>query len=386
MRILVIATVWRSSAGNPWLLDDLAAELARAGHFVDVIVADPRHGRPVGKLAGDSPGVTAWSVGPRRRRPGAWGAAAAHLVTAWRLRTLARRLLGDQRYDLGLYTSVGTFNWSLPAWVRRRSVVRRLVFILWDFFPVHQLEIGRLRSPLLARVFKVLERRSIAPADAVALMSDANIRFFRDYFSLPTPTGVVRPWASPQDAARPPRSGPLRVIFGGQFTAGRDTDTLLDAAAILDERGVAVTLILAGGGPALPGVRARAARIPGVEVHGLLPRADYRWLLAGCHAGIAITPATTSVPTFPSKIVEYCSAGVAVIVATEEASDAGQVIAAAGAGVTVPAGSAERLADALEDLARRRVDGDVARMGAAARRLFEAELSVARAAERLTTL
>jgi glycosyltransferase involved in cell wall biosynthesis len=382
--ILLIATVWDSGAGDPWLLDDLAAEFVRTGHEVDVIVADPRSGRPVGLIAGTPPGLRAWSVGPRRRRSGALGRIASHLVTAWRLRTTARRLLRGRRYDLGIYTSVATFSWSLPRWVRARGIVERLELVLWDFFPVHQVQIGRLSAGPLASLLKRFERRAVAPADSVALMSEANVRFFRDYFrGLNSSTRIVPPWASsPPPLPRNP-AGPLRVIFGGQLTAGRDLDTLLESARILADRRASVSMLIVGGGPALSLLQSHAADIDGLEVTGALPRAEYRALLGTCDVGIATTVAETTVPTFPSKIVEYCGAGVAVVVATEAASDAGSLVQAAGAGLAIAAGSPTALADALEELSGRAASGDVAVMGANARRLFDDELSVERAAERL---
>jgi glycosyltransferase involved in cell wall biosynthesis len=384
VRILLIATKWDTGAGDPWLLDDLAGELVRTGHEVDVIVADPRSGRPVGVIPGTPPGMHAWSVGPRRRPSGRIGRVTAHLGTAWRLRTTARSILRGQTYDVGIYTSVATFNWSLPRWVRTAGIVQRLVLVLWDFFPVHQVQIGRLRRGPFSRVLKRLESRAIAPADSIALMSDANVRFFADYFGTPAAsTMIVRPWASAPPPPSRARSGPLRVIFGGQLTAGRDLDTLLGAARILAERRVPVAMLIVGDGPALTDLRSRASGIDGVEVKGVLPREEYRALLRGCDVGIALTVAGTTVPTFPSKIVEYCSAGVAVVVASEEASDAGSLIEAAGAGLAIPSGSPTALADALEELGRRASSGELAAMGASARRLFDEELSVTRAAERL---
>jgi glycosyltransferase involved in cell wall biosynthesis len=387
MRILLVATVYAPTGGNPWLLDDLAAALARAGHEVDVIVADPRTGRPRGAVPDQPPGVRAWSVGPRTRRGGPWGAAVAHASTALGLLTAARSIRSE-RYDLGIFTSVAAFNYGLPERLRRRGIIRHLVLVLWDFFPVHQFEIGRIRGRVLAEPLRRWERRSVRAADTVAVMSPANERFLDAYHpGAARAVAIIPPWSSAglELPVRTTTTG-LHAVFGGQLTAGRGLDTLVEAARLLDSRGSAVHVTVAGDGPDRERLVAASAGLSTLDFVGQLPRAEYRSLLESADVGIAITVPGVSVPSFPSKIAEYCGMGLPLVVAVEHGSDAGDIVESEGAGIAVPAGDAPALCAALEKLGAEKEGGVLDRRGAAARALYQARLSVDRAAERLAGL
>jgi glycosyltransferase involved in cell wall biosynthesis len=389
MRILLIATVYSPPGGNPWLLDDLAAALARLGHQVDVIVADPRTGRPRGPVRDQPDGVRAWSVGPRRRRPGAIGGLLAHASTALGLLT-ASRWIGPEPYDLGIFTTVAAFNYGLPERLRRRGAVRRLALILWDFFPVHQYEIGRMRARVLAQPLRMWERLSIRAADVVAVMSPANERYLAWYHPrVAKAVTIVPPWSS-AGTSTPITSTPVTTgfvaVFGGQLTAGRGLDTLVEAARLLDGRGSAIRLIVAGDGPDRQRLAAAGIGLPMLQFVGQMPRPAYRALLSSADAGIAVTVPGVTVPSFPSKIVEYCGVGLPVIVAVESGSDAGELVEAHGAGIAVLAGDPLALCDALEILAAEKGRGVLRRRALAARSYYDTQLSVDRAAERFISL
>lgn len=394
MKILMITGFFAGEAGNPWLMDDLAAELARAGHEVHVIAHDAKTGHPRGEAPSGTPGVRLWHVGATRTGNGLVGRVFGHLQAAWGLRTTARRIVRDASsdtgpYDLAVYTSIALFSWGLPGWARRTGSVRRLALVLWDFFPIHQVEIGRIGTFPPPRMLKAIERRAIEPADVVAVISPANERFFRDYHrGIRAGTVVVPPWSSSGATVEPAaeRRERFTVVFGGQLARGRGLGTLLDAAELLD--GEPIDILIAGGGPEERSLRARAAEagLRNVEFTGPLERADYRRLLPTVHAGLAITVPGVTPPTFPSKIVEYCGVGLPVIVAVEPSSDAGAFVQERGAGLAIPAGDAEALAGAMRALLTEHESGALPARSAAARALYDNELSAARAAAAIAGL
>jgi glycosyltransferase involved in cell wall biosynthesis len=263
------------------------------------------------------------------------------------------------------------------------------VFVLWDFFPIHQLEIGRISSRFLHAPLRAIEALSMKSADVIAVMSPANERFLREYHaSVHTRTIIVPPWASdPLSAAEGcvPRRERFTLIFGGQLVAGRGLDTLLHAARRLQDDRLTIDLLIVGDGPARADLIALAEQIGLVNTKFLstLPREEYRRLLQTAHVGVAITVAGVSPPTFPSKIIEYCASGVPVVVCVETASDAGTIVEAAGAGLAVPAGDEAGLASAIGALYEEHVNGALKSRAGRARALFEAELSVSRAASNI---
>ena len=137
-------------------------------------------------------------------------------------------------------------------------------------------------------------------------------------------------------------------------------------------------IVIAGSGDSEAALRARVsdAALGNVSFTGNLPREEYRSLLAGCDVGIAVTVPGVSIPSFPSKIGEYCGAGLPVIACLEASTDAGTVIVEAGAGLSVAAGDPVALAAALSSVETEKRNGKLINRGQRARELYERSFSV----------
>lgn len=385
LRILIVTSVFARSADEAWLVDDLAEALVRAGNDVDVIVADAKRGRPAGLQPSRRDGIRVFSVGPRRDRRSVVGRVVGHAAVGFGLWGRGRRWARRERYDLGLYTSVASFSWGLPGHLRRRRVVKSLTLVLWDFFPIHQLEIGRIRAAWAAPALKAIEAAAIRPADHVALMSPANVAFFHRYFpKLSMRTITVPPWSSSgqeEDVATVADSSRLLAVFGGQLVRGRGVETILEAADLLSD--APVDIVIAGDGPERARLERLAAGRARVRFVGQLARPEYRTLLQSAHVGLAVTVPGVSPPSFPSKIVEYCGLGLPVIVAVEPSSDAGTLVEAKGAGLSIPVSDAGALARALRQLHGELREGHLIERARRARAFYVAELSAEAAARTL---
>lgn len=384
-KVLVFASDFSTSDDDRWLIDDLVDEFLSAGASVDVLVFDSKRPRPRGVTTRNDGQLRIISVGPESPSAASWHRLLGRLSAGIRMHTSAYRVLSSQTYDLAVFMSVGAVSMGLPRRLRAKRVVKNLVFVLWDFFPVHQIEIGRLPSRGIFRFLRHLELFSFANADTVALMSPANQRYFEAYF--PEYQGdsmIVPPWAqTDRQPVEPIRnSGVLTAIFGGQLVQGRGIEAILQAAAILKERQAEVKFLIAGDGSLRAGLEstAQSLGLGNLEFLGSLPRPEYRELLRTAHIGIAATVDGVSVPAFPSKIVEYCRASLPVVACLDTATDAGDILSEFGAGVVVPANNAEMLADALQSLALDRHLGKLDEMSHSARRLFETRLSATHAA------
>ncbi|MDP9904642.1 glycosyltransferase involved in cell wall biosynthesis [Arthrobacter bambusae] len=301
------------------------------------------------------------------------------------MHTTAYGVLKREKYDVAVFTSIAATAAAVPGRLRRSGAVKNLVFVLWDFFPVHQIEIGRLPSNRLVKSLRWLEYFSFATADRVAVMSPANERFFRAYFpSYRGKTLILPPWAQTDEpsAADVSKAPVFTAVFGGQLVKGRGVETILKAAEILESRDVELEIMIAGDGVLRETMEGMAAslKLRSVKFLGSIPRPEYRRLLKTAHVGIAATVTGVSVPAFPSKIVEYCRASIPVVACLDPASDAGDVLLEYGAGVVLSAGDANMLADALERLSSDLTSGRLTDLSQAARKLFDDRLSSTHAA------
>lgn len=388
LKILLVTANFETQQTNPWLLDDLAAEFSKQGHTVDVIVHSPTIPRPRGLQTHENDKITTFSVGTERVVKTPFGKLISYIATGLRLHMSGMRFARRGRYDLCLYSSIATFSYGFPSRVRRAGLAKALFFIMWDFFPIHQLEIGRIRDSPLSPALKHLEWRSIQAADVIATMSPANERFLRKYHPrVVAPIIHIPPWSTPRNGAiNLPKRESFTAVFGGQLTKGRGVDTLLVAAQKLAECSVPIQILIAGDGPQRPQLAtyAREHNLANVSFLGTLPREQYRQLLATAHVGIAITVDGVSPPSYPSKIVEYCASGLPVVACLEASSDAGRRLVEQEAGVAVSVGDSEHLARALTALADEHATGILSARGEAALQLFNDELSVAQAVKRIT--
>jgi glycosyltransferase involved in cell wall biosynthesis len=121
--------------------------------------------------------------------------------------------------------------------------------------------------------------------------------------------------AAGHDAPARASGGPLECVYAGSLGTGQDVATLVAAARIIESQGLAVTLHIAGTGRLEPDLRSAAAAHRGpcrLVVHGLLPAAGYRRLLAACDVGLVLVKPESCVAV-PYKACDYAAAGLALV-------------------------------------------------------------------------
>lgn len=394
LRLLVLADTFSIDGTSPWLIEDLVGALVRHGHSVDVIAKDMLTPRPLGAQPGPVEGVTVFSVGVTEAPTSVVDRRLRLPRAMVRLRRSAAQWCRGRRYDAVLYTSLSWTKAGLPGHLVRTGVAGVAVLVHWDFFPVHQREIGHFgRLPAAVDpVLRAIESRAARQADVVAVMTPRNRAFFDSYFGRSDASFVtLPPWGSDQAprsterAARP--DAPFTVVFGGQIAAGRGIEELVEAAALVEAQdGPAVRWRIFGQGPKSGWLAEQVARrgLTSVSIEGQVPRHVYAEALAVSHGGLVATVSGVSVPTFPSKLVDYCSASLPVVIASEASGDVGGWVEERRFGFAVPAGDAAALADAVVRMGsawRDRTAWD--EMSRASRVAYETELSADVAADRI---
>jgi glycosyltransferase involved in cell wall biosynthesis len=143
-----------------------------------------------------------------------------------------------------------------------------------------------------------------------------------------------------------------RVVYTGHLVPRQGVQTLVQALALLAERGVEFEAHIGGHGPLEPELRAAASRagLDGrVRFRGFFP--DHRQVEALlAESSVAVAPYDTAPDSFsrfadPSKLKSYLAAGLPTIT-TEVPPNAAEL--AAHAGTEVVAYEAGALADAIE--------------------------------------
>ena len=366
MRILAFGTY---QVENHPRVAVLADGLARAGH--EVAEANVRLGLS-----------TAERVALLGRRTGALRLG-LRLVRAWaRLAVRARREARRSRPDVVLVGYLGHFD----VWLARLLFPRTVVVLDHLVFAASTAADRGASGSFLQRALRLLDRGAIARADVVVVdtaehgeMVPASARSK----VVVVPVGATDAWF---DAASPEsgdESGDrLSVVFFGLFTPLQGSVVIGEAAALLADAPVDLTMI--GSGQDLAAARAAAGASSSVTWVPWVEARDLPAVVARHQVGLGVFGTTDkALKVVPNKVYQCAAAGVAVVTSDTRP----QRRALADAAVFVPAGDARALADALlglqRDAALLRRHRDAARRAADER--FRPETSVAPLAERLST-
>lgn len=242
---------------------------------------------------------------------------------------------------------------ALAGWVLARLWGLTAITEIRDIWPEALIDLGFSRFHPGILFFSVIEKILYRHSDAIFTVLPNSIDYFeshgcpRDHIHW-LPNGTSMALQPPKELARP-----FRAMYLGTLGDGYGLETLIHAAAILEERGAEIEIVLKGKGPR----RERLAEL--IEELGLttvtleeaIPKTQVAETLAGCHALIFHLPPS---PVFrwgisSNKLFDYLASGRPVIFACEAANNP---IEASGAGLTIPPESPNALAEGLLHLSQ----------------------------------
>jgi len=351
MRLLMVTMQFPVEPGQSYLTTELADALVAAGHEVDVLHLDwhAAPGGPTRTLFTDS-GVRVIRCAPRALGgPSLLRHASKFVLSGRHAARVAWRHFDLASFDaLITWTPAMAIAPLLPL-IRRARVRHRLLFI-WDFFPDHHREIGRMPGGLPFRIARWWEQREMDRFTAMICTLPGNEAYLRAHYRVrPDQHVLVTPvWAyttplPPVDRAAVrrqydlPAEAPI-AVFGGQLVEGRGFDQMLGAAAAGRAAGSPLRYLFVGDGRLAPVIRDHAATATNVLYRPPLTRVDYLPLLDACDVGmVATVPGVTSF-SIPSKTIDYLRAGLPVVTAVEHGSDFAAILEGYRVGRTVSFG------------------------------------------------
>ena len=363
MRILMACLYFPTEPGQSYLTTELAQALVAADHDVEVLFIDWN----AAPTAADPPGRVWNGVRIVRCTPrwvDGFGRLVRHaskfVLTARRAGRLARERFDLRGFDVFITWAPALTVAPLVGLARRAGIARRLLFI-WDFFPDHYREIGRIPAgpPVwLARAWeqRLMDQFTVLlptlPQNADYLRSRFKVRAGQTVRVAPIWTDVTPVPAADRESVRRrhglPEAWPI-AVFGGQLIEGRGFDQMLAAAAVARERGSPLKFLFVGDGRLAPMIEARAG--DNVLRRPAMPREVYLELLGACDVGMVATVSGVSSFSFPSKTLDYLRAGLPVVAAVEPGSDFSALLQRHGVGSSVVFGDAPGFFEAAEALA-----------------------------------
>lgn len=365
LRVLILCTKYSLNNDSPYLTDELAAAISKAGHDVEIIYVDwsgteSQSGRATtthGPVVNVVPALIL-NLGPLRwRQVIKWVISPVRACwAAWRI---DRLFAADVVVCFSPLTAL-----ALPVLLLTRDTDRRRFMVQWDFFPDSHFEDGVLNGNLKRRCLRWLESFLMRRFTAIGCMSPRNIEYMRSHCNLrgrveerllPLWSSMPRYEARPRDIIRRefdlPSDRPV-FVFGGQLISGRGIEDILEAATLAKQDGAEFSLIFIGKGPKATDIHAkRAVTTIDLRVLDSLPRNQYLELLSACDVGL-VTTLNVNVPTFPSKTLDYLQTGTMILASVDASTDYGAFIEQTGIGIQVPAGNPAAMVKAMKSLCR----------------------------------
>lgn len=377
MRFLFFCTKYPVAPGDTYMTSELAKALREEGHHVDVLHLDwqalPGEDEPKCADAHELPLGRVVRVLPQSVRG---LGTTVHGASKFILSDRAARRALLRNFDVASYDVCVAWAPALAVAnmlrIAKRAGVEHRILFIWDFFPIHNREIGTIPAGPIFRAAKWLEERAMATCTAVLTLLPANIAYFRRHYRVrPAPlyVGWTPIWTDiapldlpPRDEVRIRHGLPIDrpiAIFGGQMTQGRGIEQMLAAAAHAEAAGSSLIFLFVGEGRLTGMVEQRAAQSDSVRILPNLPRADYLALAGACDVGLVATVVGVSSFTFPSKTLDYLRAAIPIVAAVEPGNDFISILEDYRVGSGAPLGDAGRLHTLVELLIRTNGDRSV---------------------------
>jgi len=299
---------------------------------------------------------------------------------------LLRQLFATSRGHVYLYTSnppyLGAIG-GLIASIRRHPYV----VLLHDSYPHVAIWVGKVRKGgLVDRLWHGLNRLMYRRAQhTIVLCRKAKELVCREYGLDPSRVHVIPNWADPSALFPIPKTEsrfarehglvePFTVLYSGNLGLYYEFDTILDAAARLQDENFRLVFVGSGG--------KRQYIADGIARRGLknvlmLPYQPFEHLnesLNGCDASLVTIAEGIEGISFPSKLYSSLAVGKPVLAISEPDSELREVIEGERVGRWVALRDAEGLAEAIRGLMR---DPEACRaMGRRARELMERRFAI----------
>lgn len=261
--------------------------------------------------------------------------------------------------DLVWGTSPPIFQ-SLTAWALARLKRTPYLLEIRDLWPAFAIAVGVLRQPTLIKASEWLERFLYRNADQVVVNSPGFIDHVqsagaRHVELVPNgaDAGMFNPHAKGTKFRQTNGLGERFIaLYAGAHGISNDLEIVLSAAKIIQEKNSEIFFALIGDGKEKPALENQAENL---ALDNLIfippaPKNEMPEVLAAADACIAILkPVPLYATVYPNKVFDYMAAGRPVVLAIDGVIR--EVVEKAEAGITVPPGNPNALAEAVHYLA-----------------------------------
>lgn len=259
---------------------------------------------------------------------------------------------------------------------------KKSYLILWDFFPDYHSQLGLINKNLNF-LFNFIEQKSYSLFDRIGVMSQGNIDYFKRNKKLyDNQTLEVLPLWGPRVNKLIQRKvvskAYKKFVFGGQLIKGRGLDILIEVASYSMKTGRQAEFYIFGDGPERKYFENKVSelKIDNIYFKGFVPRDEYFEFLISADVGLVFNSGHVTVPTYPSKAIDFYRAGLPILAYVEEATDFGDILEKEiGAGLCAKSSNKEKIFSKFDAIMDMSLD-ELFDMGSRGRKYFDEKLRV----------
>jgi colanic acid biosynthesis glycosyl transferase WcaI len=273
------------------------------------------------------------------------------------LTSMARALSASGRYDVVIASSPPFLSHVTGEALRRAKRIP-LVLEIRDLWPDYLIDSGTLKAPPLQRSVLGLERYLLRRAAHTVVVTESFRRRIAakgidaERISV-IPNGVDyhryrRVREEPPFPTMVRRPGEFIVGYLGTFGIGQRLRTVVEAARRLRDIAPEIRFVLAGDGADKAEIEARAAewRLENLSIHPPIGKESTRAFYNACDLCLVpLAPLPIFADTVPSKLFEIMACERPVLASVS--GEAARIVDSSGAGVVVPPGDPDELAEAI---------------------------------------
>jgi len=325
-KILMVCPKYSSEPYSPYLTNDLAKEMTRQNCMV---LAVGYGDRTVNNVSQD--GSLEEVIIKIKKHPKYIKYMVAWLSLFFAVRRMARN---HKDVDRIIFFAPLTVLWPAVLAIRSSPCGARLC-IIFDIYPAHQIQINALPRSLSA-ILKTIETRLLSRFNRITGMSPANIDAIKKVYGSTILTSrflVLPPWGTNEemhgpDSHRPVKSSTnrLNIVFGGQICHGRDFGKAIHFLHQLKKRGFEINLSVFTDELSAQFLGEDVQSHSWVKICKPLPRNEYLNALTQFDFGLIVTDPQVTLPTFPSKIVDYLDMRLRCLCLLEKTTDFDRVL------------------------------------------------------------
>lgn len=333
MKYLIIATKF-GSVNNKWLTNELADHILESGDEVHVLALSWLDSDPKTNIT-DEDGVKVYWY----KLPSLFFSKKIvikyikQLIFPIAAYYFYRKKLKNEKYDRIISFTPSHLTDFIVKKLKTKKTKAYLV--LWDFFPYYLNDISR-KSRFFSFLLK-LENISYTRFEKIGVMTEKNKEFLLNYYDGINKNNVnILPiWAKinniENDVSIREKYGlnndDVIFIYGGAHSKVQELDNLLELAKKLITR-KEIKFIFIGKGTDKERLREKVIKenISNIRFFNFIDRKDYEKLVKSCDVGLVSLSQQMTVPSFPSKSLDYLKCELPILASIDRATDYGEIL------------------------------------------------------------